>query len=97
LRNHERGRNEKQFIFLLAIKFNVFPRTNISGCQLEEKIENQEKSVENLQNQLLNSGDFRSGETQKNQETPDQFRRFGNPGYITNLPSDVKRPYHTST
>ena len=37
------------------------------------------KSVENRQNQLLKSGDFWSGENQQNQETPDQFRRFGNP------------------
>jgi hypothetical protein len=38
------------------------------------------KSVENYENQLLKSGDFWSGENQQNQETPDQFRRFGNPG-----------------
>jgi hypothetical protein len=37
------------------------------------------KSVENYENQLLKSGDFWSGENQQNQETPDQFRRFGNP------------------
>ena len=36
-------------------------------------------SVENYENQLLNSGDFSSGEIRKNQETPDQFRRFGHP------------------
>ncbi len=41
---------------------------------------NQEKSVANLQNQFLKSGEFRSGEKFKNQETPDKIRRFGNPG-----------------
>jgi hypothetical protein len=45
------------------------------------KTENQEKSGENLKNQLLKSGDFWSGEKFKNQEFPDQIRRFGNPGH----------------
>jgi hypothetical protein len=44
------------------------------------------KSVENYENQLLKSGDFWSGENQQNQETPDLFRRFGNPG--TKVPKD---------
>jgi hypothetical protein len=44
------------------------------------KTKNQEKSGENLKNQLLKSGDFWSGEKFKNQEFPDQIRRFGNPG-----------------
>ncbi len=43
------------------------------------KYKNQEKSGENLKNQLLNSGEFSSGEKFKNQKSPDQIRRFGNP------------------
>jgi hypothetical protein len=49
-----------------------------------KRIKNQEKSGENLKNQLLNSGEFSSGENFKNQESPDQIRRFGNPGYSCN-------------
>jgi hypothetical protein len=53
-------------------------------------IKNQEKSGENLKNQLLNSGEFSSGEKFKNQESPDQIRRFGNPGVYVKIDKRVQ-------
>jgi hypothetical protein len=50
-----------------------------------KRIENQEESGENLQNQLLNSGEFSSGERFEKQKTPDQIRRFDNPAHGTML------------
>jgi hypothetical protein len=55
---------------------------NIDKIEISEKFQNQKKSVGNLQNQLLNSGEFWSGEKLKNQETPGQIRRFRNPGNV---------------
>jgi hypothetical protein len=51
----------------------------IANNQVGKKTENQEKSGKNVENQLLKSGDFLSGEKSKNQESPGQIRRFGKP------------------
>ncbi len=55
---------------------------DIHKLQITKTFGNQKKSVENLQNQLMNSREFSSGERFKNQETPDQIKRFGNLGCI---------------
>jgi hypothetical protein len=52
---------------------------NVAKIDADKNIKNQEKLGENFQNQLLNSGEFSSGDKFQNQETPDQIRRFSNP------------------
>jgi hypothetical protein len=52
---------------------------SIANNQVGKKTKNQEKSGKNVENQLLKSGDFLSGEKSKNQESPGQIRRFGKP------------------
>jgi hypothetical protein len=51
----------------------------IANNQVGKKTENQEKSGKNVENQLLKSGDFLSGEKSKTQESSGQIRRFGKP------------------
>jgi hypothetical protein len=53
---------------------------NVAKIDAAKKTKNQKKSGDNLQNQLLNSGEFLPGDRYENQETPGQIRRFGNPG-----------------
>ena len=57
----------------------LFHSFKISINRICQNIENQEKSGENPQNQLLNSEEFLPGEKFENQETTGQIRRFGNP------------------
>jgi hypothetical protein len=52
---------------------------NLAKIEAAKKTKNQGKSGDNLQNQLLNSGEFLPEGRYKNQETPGQIRRFGNP------------------
>ncbi len=54
---------------------------SIANNQVGKKTENQEKSGKNVENHLLKSGDFLSGEKSKNHESPGQIRRFGKPGH----------------
>jgi len=66
---------------IVIVRFLILTRLlvqNIANSRTE-KTKNQEKSQENRENQLLKSQDFSSREKFKNQEFPDQIRRFGNP------------------
>jgi hypothetical protein len=54
------------------------------------------KSGESEKNQLLNSGDFLSGEKLKKQEISAKIRRFGNPGNAsTACPSVTESRFFT--
>jgi hypothetical protein len=58
---------------------------NVPKVEMQKKPKKQEKPGENFEKQLLVPGDFSSGEKPKNQDSPGQIRRFGNPGHTVSL------------
>jgi hypothetical protein len=60
----------------LAIVSNILPTTGVADYLPEKKV----KISRKLRKSAPEIRRFWLGENQQNQETPDQFRRFGNPG-----------------